>query len=233
MKRTNILRCVVRTLHIIKTNMPAVIRATDRHRGASAEVFNFDDIAVRAKTYLGGIRTEAEESVERARREADTIRSRAERDGRQAAMDAVEEMIRKQLSTALPALRKVIEDIQHAKQAWLTHWEAGAVHVAAAIAERLIRRELPEHPEITMTLIREALELAAGSSQLRIRMNPDDHKALGGKVEMLVEELSGLAGAEVTADKEITPGGCLVETQFGVIDQQFEAQLKRIEEELT
>ena len=27
-----------------------------------------------------------------------------------------------------------------------------------------------------------------------------------------------------TADPEITPGGCRVETQFGVIDQQFEAQ---------
>ncbi len=218
---------------MIKTNMSTVIRATDRHRGINAEAFNFNDIAARAKTYLGNVRTEAEEIVEQARREADAIRSRAERDGRQAAMDAVEEMIRKQLSTALPALRKVIEDIQHAKQAWLTHWEAGAVHVAAAIAERLIRRELPEHPEITMTLIREALELAAGSSQLRIHMNPDDYKALGGQVEMLIEELSGLAGAEVMADKEITPGGCLVETQFGVIDQQFEAQLKRIEEELT
>ena len=35
------------------------------------------------------------------------------------------------------------------------------------------------------------------------------------------------------ADPEIARGGCRVETRFGTIDQQFEAQLARIEEELT
>jgi flagellar assembly protein FliH len=42
-----------------------------------------------------------------------------------------------------------------------------------------------------------------------------------------------LAGAELSGDPQISPGGCRVETQFGTIDQQFESQLKRIEEELT
>ena len=37
----------------------------------------------------------------------------------------------------------------------------------------------------------------------------------------------------IVADPEITTGGCRVETQFGMIDQQFEAKLERIEEELT
>ena len=49
---------------------------------------------------------------------------------------------------------------------------------------------------------------------------------------MLVEELSPHIETEIMADAEITPGGCRVETRFGVIDQQFEAQLQRIEEEL-
>ena len=42
-----------------------------------------------------------------------------------------------------------------------------------------------------------------------------------------------LTTAEIVADPAITLGGCRVETRFGIIDQQFEAQLKRIEEELT
>ena len=105
--------------------------------------------------------------------------------------------------------------------------------MATAIAQRLIRRELTGHPEITLSLLREALELAAGNSQLRIHVHPEDHRTLGKQVEMLVEELSGLADAELVADEEISRGGCRVETRFGTIDQQFEAQLKRIEEELT
>ena len=212
--------------------MPTIIRATDFNRGVHSMAFNFDDMAAQANQYLEKVREEAGQIVAKAQEEAKVIREKAERDGRQAAMESVEGMVRKQLATVLPALRQVIDDIQHAKQAWLTHWEASAIHVAAAIAERLIRGELSQRPEITLALIREALELAAGSSRLRIHINPADRQAIGQQVEMLINELSTLTTAELVADPEITPGGCRVETNFGVIDQQFEAQLKRIEEEL-
>jgi flagellar biosynthesis/type III secretory pathway protein FliH len=64
-------------------------------------------------------------------------------------------------------------------------------------------------------------------------LNPNDLKALGNQLTVIINEVAPLAGAELQADPDITPGGCRVETRFGVIDQQFEAQLKRIEEELT
>ena len=50
---------------------------------------------------------------------------------------------------------------------------------------------------------------------------------------MLVQEMSGLGAVEMIADAGVSRGGCRVETRFGAIDQQFEAQLARIEEELT
>ena len=134
--------------------------------------------------------------------------------------------------TLLPALREAVAEIRDAKEAWLARWEAGRCSVAAAIAQRLIRRELQRRPEITLDLVRESLELAAGSSQVCIRLNPADHKVLGAQVRKLVKELSTLGDVEVKADSEITPGGCRVDTRFGAIDQQFESQLKRIEEEL-
>jgi flagellar biosynthesis/type III secretory pathway protein FliH len=47
-----------------------------------------------------------------------------------------------------------------------------------------------------------------------------------------VAELARVGGAEVIADETISSGGCRVDTRSGAIDQQFEAQLARIEEEL-
>ena len=103
--------------------------------------------------------------VAEAEKRADEVRRRAEAEGRAAGQRAVEQTVERQLaaqlSTLMPALQKAIEDIGHAKQAWLTHWEASAVHLAVAIAERLIRRELPRQPEITLAQVRQALELAA------------------------------------------------------------------------
>jgi flagellar assembly protein FliH len=213
--------------------MPAILRTTDHHPGTSRVAFNFEDMAAQAQGYLEGVRAEAAKIVAEARGQADAIRRQAEQEGRRSAMLTVEETIRKQLTGTLAALGRAVEDLRQAKQAWLAHWEVSGVHVAAAIARRLIRRELVRQPDIPLALVREALELAAGNPQVRIHLNPADHQALGTQVRTLVAEISGLGEVQIVADPAVTPGGCRVETRFGIIDQQFEAQLARVEEELT
>lgn len=217
--------------------MSTVIKAADRNLAVQGVAFNFDDMAENARGYLDRVRREAGELVAKAKQEADQVRRRAEQAGRREGLAAVQQMVDKrlaeQLATLKPALEHAVRDIQDAKHAWLTHWEKSVVHVAAQIAQRLVRRELSRQPEITLTLVREALELAAGSSQLRILINPKDHQALASQIDSLVKGLSGLGPTEVVADAAISPGGCRVETAFGAIDQQFESQLHRIEEELT
>jgi flagellar assembly protein FliH len=91
---------------------------------------------------------------------------------------------------------------------------------------------LRQQPEITLALVREALELAGGSPGLRVCLNPDDHRALAAQAQALTAAVSPLGAAEIVADEDVTPGGCRVESHFGSIDQQIESQLKRIEEEL-
>ena len=40
------------------------------------------------------------------------------------------------------------------------------------------------------------------------------------------------SGGSIVADPDVSPGGCRVVTEFGVIDETYEAQLDRIAEEL-
>ena len=212
--------------------MSTILRAADHNRATSSVAFNFDDMAAQAKLYLGQVRNEAVKIIAEAQREAAAVRQRTEQEGRRAGFEAVEQIIEKQLATALPAIAKAVEDIHQAKQSWLAAWEANAIHIAAAIARRVIRRELAQQPEIPLALVREALELAAGSPQVRLYMNPADLKALGGRVELLVAAMASLGETQVLGEATIEPGGCRVETRFGTIDQQIDAQLARIEEEL-
>ena len=129
---------------------------------------NFDDLAAQAGQYLAEVKAEAAEIVAEARQQADSIRQQAAEEGRQAAVQAVEQMVAEQMAPVLSALRQAAAELQHAKQAWLSHWESSAVHLAAAIAARVVRGELRRQPEITLTLVREALELAAGSPSVRL-----------------------------------------------------------------
>jgi len=206
--------------------------AADLHQVA----FNFDDMTSRAEQYLQQVRVEAAKIVNEAHGQARQIRADAEKDGQAAAMEAMEQVVDRKLSaqlqTLIPALQKTIDDIQQAKAAWLRHWRHAAVDVAAAIASKVIRSELSQRPEIALNLVKEALELAAGSCKIVVRLYPEDHQNLRGQLDALIAEMGPLAEAQFVADSNITAGGCRVETEFGSLDQQIETQLQRIAQEL-
>lgn len=217
--------------------MAGIIKATDRNRGIQTVAFRFEDMAAKAESYLATVRAEAAKILAQAQQEAANLRKRAEAEGRRAGQAAVEQIVQdqvaRQMASVLPALRQAVDEIRHARQAWLAHWQRQAVHVAAAMARRIVRHELSHQPQLALELVREALELAAGNPRLRVRLNPADHAALASQVQGLADQLAPLAQAEIVADPEIGLGGCRVETQFGVIDQQIETQLARLAEELT
>ena len=136
------------------------------------------------------------------------------------------------MAPVLAALQQAVADLQHAKQQWLSHWEAAAVRLAAAIAARVIRRELRAQPEITLALVREALELAAGSPNVRVSSEPEGLQAAGLAGPRDDRRHVGPGRRRSDLRRGDRPGRLRVETRFGTIDQQIESQLKRIEEEL-
>ncbi|HEX3727605.1 MAG TPA: FliH/SctL family protein [Pirellulales bacterium] len=198
--------------------------------------FHFAEIGPSAGASVESTRATADQIIAEAHAQAATIRQAAHDEGSAAALEAAarqcDEKLQSHLATLLPAISALSEEIAAAKTAWLAHWERAAIQVAAAIAGRVVRRELSRSPEITLSLVQEALELAAGTSDIQLRMNPLDVASLGPCVEKLVADLGRLGKTQVVADERITAGGCRVDTRFGSIDQQFEAQLARIQQEL-
>ena len=217
--------------------MSTVIKASGTNRAAEAGAFSFQDLNVKAETYLEQVRGQAAQILAQAQKDAMAVRQRAEEEGKRAAMTKVEalldERIGKQMVTLMPALKQAVDKIVESRNQWLSHAEKSTVRLATAIAERVIRRELTRQPEITLDLVREGLEMAAGSAEVQVRLNPQDHAALAGQTRALAAELSRLGTPDIVADPAIEVGGCRIDTRFGSIDQQFQAQLARIEQELT
>lgn len=217
--------------------MGTIIRAGNRGEGIQPAAFNFEDIAARAEAYLADVRKQAAQIVARAGCEADELRRRAVEEGHsQGRLEVdrlVDEKVAQQMKTVLPALETAVAELRESRQAWLVHWEQATVRLAAAIAARIARRQLSFTPDIPLALVREALELVSGDGEVRVCLSPQDHAGLGSQVATLVEQLSHVVAAQVVADPQVSPGGCRVETRYGVIDQQFEQQLARIEEELS
>ena len=134
--------------------------------------------------------------------------------------------------TLMPALETAIEKIAVAENLFVSRWEEGAIQVAAAIARQTINRELPNMIDVPLQLLREALELAVGSVQLKIHMNANDVEALRQEIDTLIQKIAPAAETEVVADIRVSPGGCYLETTYGTIDQQIDSRLKRIVSEV-
>jgi flagellar assembly protein FliH len=199
--------------------------------------FNFEDMNDRANEYLETVRTEAAKIVQQAHQQAEQIRRQAQIAGKQAAEEAAQKMlddrIAKRMDTIFPALDELVIQLNDAKAELMRRWEESAVAVATAIAQRVIRRELERKPEITLDLIREALQLAAGAIDVTVHVNQTDYEHLGAQVNRLASTLARLTPTEIHADPDITSGGCVIKTKYGEIDQQIESQLARIRDELS
>jgi flagellar assembly protein FliH len=203
----------------------------------SAMALDMSDMSDQAEEYLEAIRAEALKIVEEAQQEALTVRAQAELAGRQAAEAAIErildEKVARQMKSLIPALAEAVKQIDDSRQEWLQAWETRTVRLACAIAQRIVRRELKQQPELSAPWIAEALRMCAGSAEITLRLNPADHATLGAQATKLALEFHPAAPAKIVADDSITPGGCRVETEFGSIDQQIETQLERVAEELS
>jgi flagellar assembly protein FliH len=215
--------------------MAAIIKASESSE--STVEFAFDDLGDPERSDLKNAGRRAAKMLAEAETQAAELYRQAEQQGRVAAQAAaqqvLDEKVVRRVDMLLPALRASVEEIRAAKAQWLAHWEKAALDVATAIAARVIRREVQQTPDITIGLVKEALELAGSGAEVQLRMHPDDLATLGSQVERLIAELGRLGEATIVADAEITRGGCRADTRFGSIDQQIESQLARIAQELT
>jgi flagellar biosynthesis/type III secretory pathway protein FliH len=219
-----------------KITMPRVLKAPPSTASSDLTPFAFDELNEVAVDQADTADRRAAEIVAAAQREAVGIRQRAEDAGRASGLESAEKLVAERVAAQaemlLPALRQAIDGIETAKADCLARWEQASLDVALAIAARVIRREVRHAPEITLSLVRESLELAGGTSDVQIRMHPDDLTLLRTQVQQLAAEIGRLGEGAIVADAGISRGGCRVETRNGTIDQQFEAQLARIKQEL-
>jgi len=215
--------------------MATVIKAIGQGSGQVA--FPFTDLSRQRESYLDQARAEAAGLITAAQVQADQIRADAQHIGHAAGLASAQRIIDAQAAALVasvePLLRQITAELTQARQSWLAQWELQAVQLATSIAGRVIRRELERQPDIPLRLVTEALNLVAGKPDIRILLSPGDHRQWGEQVSRLAATMAGVAHAAVVADPSISCGGCRIETRHGTIDQTIEAQLERIQHELT
>lgn len=103
--------------------------------------------------------------------------------------------------------------------------EADLVHLALAIARRVLRRELNADPDAVAGIVRAALDRLQGQEVLRVRVDP----ALEEALRRALRQAGVPASLTVIADRSCQPGDVILETAHGDLDASVETQLQEIE----
>ena len=142
------------------------------------------------------------------------------RDG-MAALDAFKQSFAAQISAQMgqvtQAYTSQMDDLQQDM--------ARALAVSAThLARQIVRSELQSRPELVAVVAQQALEtLLLSARHVTVRVHPDDHAL----VALGAEEVLQARGARLLSDASVTRGGCLVESDIGIIDASIETRWRR------
>jgi len=179
-----------------------------------ADVF---DAKLEGDRLVAEAREAAERELQTARDDAERIARKAEAEGRERGLAAVTEL--------LVGARAVAARARAGAEAELRT-------LAVRIAEKILGRELALDPGAVVDVAAAAMRHAGEPRELVVRCAAEDLEALERGKPRLVERCRSAQVARFVADERVPRGGCILETELGVVDARLSTQLDAIERAL-
>ncbi len=107
------------------------------------------------------------------------------------------------------------------------------LRVVFATARQVIHTEIQQDPSIVERVVRRAVFYIAERRGMEVRVNPIDRDIVQNMISTFQDDGERFVAASVSADGSIEQGGCVIETNAGIVDAQIGRQLEEIETEVT
>lgn len=125
----------------------------------------------------------------------------------------------------------VLNSLQQAVTQVARDAENTLIEIALTVAQKIVA-EVPIDQKLVETNIRSALAQCDEATEFFIHLNPDDLALLQRHTSDLLSDAPKQEKMHFVPSPEIARGGCLVRTQFGVIDARRETRLERVTQTL-
>ncbi len=89
-----------------------------------------------------------------------------------------------------------------------------------------------DREDLARQVVGHALRLVRDEKRVTLRVAPGDADAVEANLKGILERYPGLVRVDVVPDASIASGGCVMETELGVIDATLDRQLAIIEDAL-
>lgn len=101
--------------------------------------------------------------------------------------------------------------------------------LALKAAKKIVGRELESNPETIVDIVRQTLKPVTQNHHIRIFVSKQDKEILEKKKKDLKAILEHVQTFMIEEREDVTPGGCIIETEAGIINASLENQWRALE----
>ena len=213
----------VRSFELNKLN----IQSSSIRRGFtydSENARNFDQSNVKAAKE--GVKELLKDALDKAKRQSIEIKVRAKKEGQDTGykegFKKGEEAAQKEFSPFLATIEDLIADLTIFRKNMYDKVEREMVEMVVSLAKKVIHFEFSTRDDAVQEMIRLAVQSVLDRESMVIKINPADK----GYAESFRPELhhlfSEIKNITFEAHSGVERGGCIVETNFGVVDAQID-----------
>jgi len=84
--------------------------------------------------------------------------------------------------------------------------------------------------DTTVSVVREALQLVSNQKQVILHVHPEQVIDVRERVSSVLSDFPEVGYVEVVADARLKNGGCILETEVGIIDASIDGQLQALKQ---
>ncbi len=163
--------------------------------------------------------------VSRAQEESETIKKSAFEEGYRAGMEKSQE--------DLVNFRNELSNFMHAKKDVFEFIAPDILEISVNIAKKIIKKELESDPQILVNTIIDVLKTVSKSEpKIAIRVRPQSVQLIKDTIPNITYQYGIEAKINIVADPSIEEGGCVFQTNNGIVDASIDTQLEIIKKAL-
>lgn len=146
---------------------------------------------------------------------------------KQAYMDRKEE-----IEKYIALFQDLVNSLQNIKPELVQQNEAHLVKLTYQIASRLLYSHIEEDPSLVLPVIEKSIEAAQADEEINLYISPEQFQKLSEVQESSERKFEFLKNVKLIPSDDVSPGGCIVETNYGEIDARVEERIKKMGDEL-
>lgn len=130
-----------------------------------------------------------------------------------------------EINQAIDDFKSLIQSIQNMKNELIYQNEAHIMTTIFKIAEKVAYDHIEENPQLVLPVIRKAVNDSQEEENITIHISDKQIEFIENLKKISGREFDFLKNTKLEPSSEILTGGCIIETNYGVIDAQIENRI--------